>query len=84
MNCLLLQPCADPGTLVCGLQGGGNVSRLNALIASCVLGATYSLNKRCRKQRLNLSKSLAQLILNSLMYSQPTFKVILKLEYIFP
>jgi len=30
---------------------------------SCAVEAAYSLSKQCRKQRLNLSKSLAQLIL---------------------
>lgn len=63
MNYLLLQPGTDPRILVCGLQGRDNVYRLNAVISNCAVGAAYSLSNQCRKRRLNLSKSLAQLIL---------------------
>lgn len=56
MTSLLLQPCANPRTLVCEVQGGDDVYRLNGLILTCAVGAAYSHSEQCRKQRLNLSK----------------------------
>lgn len=69
---------------MCGLQGGDDVYRLNALILSCAVGAAYSLNKQCRKQEAESEQVISSTHSYSLMYSQPTFKVILKPEYVFP
>lgn len=41
MTSLLLQPCANPRILVCEVQGGDDVYRVNGLILTCAAGATH-------------------------------------------
>lgn len=72
-----------PRILVRGLQGGGDVCRLNAPILCCAVGAAHSLNK-LQGAEAESERVISSAHPYSLMDSQPTFKVILEPAYIFP